>query len=80
MTRRAPRTFMQWSLIVGLLLLHFYLRTHHILNLPAYIDEGFHVKRASWVWDFKTNPGHFAHGKVLLYFWLGLFESPPPGA
>ena len=45
-----------------------------------YVDEGFHIKRAGLVWNFDVNPGRFAHGKVLLYFWLGLFETGPETA
>lgn len=60
-----------------LLLAQFVIRAHHITRLDPYIDESYHVTRAAIVWDFDTNPGRFAHGKVLLYFWLGLFEGGP---
>lgn len=60
-----------------LLLAQFVIRAHHITRLDPYIDESYHVTRAAVVWDFDTNPGRFAHGKVLLYFWLGLFEAEP---
>lgn len=65
------------ALVVILLLLQTFLRTTHIVSLEGFIDEGFHARRADIVWDFDQNPGRFAHGKVLLYFWLGLFESSP---
>ena len=64
--------------VVALLLCLFLIRAHHITAQDPYIDEGFHVTRANVVWDFDTNPGRFAHGKVLLYFWLGIFESDQP--
>lgn len=60
--------------IIALLLLHFFIRTHNILILEPYIDEGFHVSRAATAWDFVENPG--SEGKFLLYYWLGIFEAP----
>lgn len=63
--------------VIALLILGFFIRTHHLLIQNPYIDEGFHIKRASVVWDFAQNPGRFSQGKVLLYFWLGLFETGP---
>jgi hypothetical protein len=66
--------------VVALLLMHFFIRSHHITGFYAYIDEGFHVQRGAVIWDFDMNPGRFAHGKLLLYFWLGLFESKPTDA
>ena len=32
------------------------------------------------VWSFDEHPGRFANGKLLLYYWLGLFELPPISA
>lgn len=60
--------------VILLLLCHFTLRTHNIDVQQAHLDEGFHLSRALTVWNFDVNPGRFAHGKMLLYFWLGLFE------
>lgn len=60
-----------------LLLAQFLIRVHHITVLDPYIDESYHISRASIVWDFDANPGRFAHGKVLLYFWLGFFQAAP---
>lgn len=67
-------------LMVGLLLLHFFIRSHHILRLDAFVDEGYHLTRAAIVWDFDTHPARFANGKFLLYFWLGLFETDSQSA
>ncbi|MCU0515184.1 MAG: glycosyltransferase family 39 protein [Anaerolineae bacterium] len=61
--------------VVLLLLGLFALRSQHIDVQPPYVDEGFHLRRAMRVWDFAENPGRFAHGKVLVYFWMGLFEA-----
>ena len=68
------RKFDLWPVIL-LLLVHFFIRHHHPTWQYAYVDEGFHARRAAVVWDFEQNPGRFAHGKVLLYFWMGLFEG-----
>ncbi len=60
-----------------LLLAQFLIRVHHITILDPYLDESYHISRASIVWHFDSNPGRFAHGKVLLYYWLGLFQAAP---
>jgi hypothetical protein len=62
-------------IVVLLLLCHFMIRTHNIDVQQPYVDEGFHLSRAVRVWDFAENPGRFAHGKVLVYFWMGMFEA-----
>lgn len=66
---------LRYTLIILLLLLHFGIRSYNSDLQPAYVDEGFHTVRATQVWDFEQNPGRFAHGKVLVYFWIGLFEA-----
>ncbi len=63
------------AIVVIVLLCHFMIRTHEIDVQQPYVDEGFHLARAVRVWDFAENPGRFAHGKVLVYFWMGLFEA-----
>lgn len=63
--------------IVLLLVLHFGLRVHNNTAQYAYIDEGFHAINSAKVWDFRENPGRFAYSRVLLYFWLGIFETEP---
>lgn len=70
---------MLWIAVL-LLLAQFLIRVHHITVLDPYIDESYHIARASVVWQFDANPGRFAHGKVLLYFWLGLFQAAPSAA
>lgn len=75
-----PHRFGRMAPVIVLLLVLFFIRTHHIDVQNPYVDEGFHIKRAGLVWDFDVNPGRFAHGKVLLYFWLGLFETGPETA
>ena len=80
MPSTASRRFGRSVPVIILLLVLFFIRTHHIDVQNPYVDEGFHIKRAGLVWNFDVNPGRFAHGKVLLYFWLGLFETGPETA
>lgn len=61
-------------LVIVLLLFHLFIRSTHILAQAPYVDEGFHLVRATTIWDFEENPGRLA-GKLLLYYWLGLFEA-----
>lgn len=61
--------------VIMLLLCHIALRTHNIDVQQVHLDEGFHLSRAMTVYNFDVNPGRFAQGKMLLYFWLGLFEQ-----
>jgi hypothetical protein len=65
----------QLALVVLLLLAQFVIRAHNLSQQDPYLDEGFHIKRGTVAWDFDTNPGRFSHGKMLVYFWLGIFES-----
>jgi len=66
--------------IVCVLLVHLLLRAHHIAALPTYIDEYRHVSRSQLVYNFAHNPIEFSHGKLLLYYWLGLFSPSGQGA
>src|SRR5689334_14242629 len=68
--------FIHLALIIGLLLLQFWLRTYNIGVQEAFVDEGFHVERGEIVWHFQINPGQFSDGKFLFYFWVGLFSGP----
>lgn len=61
--------------VVGLLLLQLLIRTHNITIQNPYIDEGFHIRRAGFIYDFEFHPARVSHGKLLVYFWLGLFET-----
>ncbi len=77
MRRQSKTQPVLWA-VIGLLLLHVALRSHNIAVQDVYIDEGFHTARAVRVWDFDEHPAHFSHGKLLLYYWLGLFEADAP--
>ena len=57
-------------IVFALLLVMLALRVWNLEVQDAYIDEGFHIWRAMDVWHFDENPGRFAHGKLLLYYWL----------
>ncbi|NLX10578.1 MAG: hypothetical protein GXY36_13055 [Chloroflexi bacterium] len=64
-------------IVAALLLLQFLIRTYNTTVQDPYLDEGFHIVRADRIYDFEQHPGRFAHGKVLLYFWLGVFQPTP---
>jgi hypothetical protein len=49
------------------------LRVWNLTVQEAYTDAGYHIRSALEVWSFDQNPGRFAHGKMLLYFWVGIF-------
>jgi 4-amino-4-deoxy-L-arabinose transferase-like glycosyltransferase len=57
-------------IVFALLLVMLALRVWNLHVQDAYLDEGFHIWRAMDVWGFDENPGRFAHGKLLLYYWL----------
>lgn len=73
MSRRRVR-LAPLALIVALLLAGFALRARHITALPLYQDETYHLRRAQAVYRFDANPVAYAHGKLLLYYWIGLFR------
>lgn len=76
-----PRTSStRLALAVTLLLFMAALRLHNLTLQEPFVDEGAHVQRARVVWSFDENPGRFANGKLLLYYWLGVFELPPVDA
>lgn len=62
------------ALAVALLLVGFGLRTQGITALPLYQDETYHLRRAEAVYRFEDNPIAYAHGKLLLYYWIGAFR------
>lgn len=69
-----PRRGVALALAVALLLAGFALRTRHITALPLYQDETYHLRRAEAVYRFADNPIAYAHGKLLLYYWIGAFD------
>lgn len=67
----------QLIFIVALLLTHFFVRAHNLQRQEVFVDEAYHLTRADRVYDFAEHPARFSHGKLLLYFWLGLFKTDP---
>ena len=63
------------ALIVAVLLGQFLLRTHDVLTLPGYADESLHIRRAEVAWDFSDSVASWQPGKLMLYYYLGLFET-----
>ncbi|MBN2303119.1 MAG: glycosyltransferase family 39 protein [Anaerolineae bacterium] len=80
MKRTHVTQWRQWAIVIVLLWVQLGLRGWQITRRDPYIDEAYHLARASVVWDFEQHPGRFAHGKLLVYFWLGLFERTPSEA
>lgn len=72
------RQFSAFLPLILILLFHFGVRSQNLTRQEPYIDEGFHAARAAVIWDFEAHPARFSHGKLLVYFWLGIFESSPP--
>jgi len=66
----------RWGIVIALLWLHAWLRFSHILTQDPYLDEGFHLSRATFIWTYDDNPGYYA-GKLLAYYYYGLFETHP---
>ncbi|HLA41923.1 MAG TPA: glycosyltransferase family 39 protein, partial [Aggregatilineales bacterium] len=61
---------------MAMLLLQLFLRTHENLALPGYADESHHLRRAEVAWDFNIDGyASYIPGKLLLYYYLGLFET-----
>lgn len=74
--RITPNYSKRWLLlIVSLLMLVFFLRSYESLAMPAYADESHHIRRAEVAWEFTVDPvASTQPGKLMLYYYLGLFE------
>lgn len=75
--RSAPVNRAHTARLVALLCIllgQFYLRIHNILEMPIYVDEIRHIERAAIVYKFDVNPLALSHGKLLTYYWIGLFS------
>src|SRR5690606_18968768 len=70
--RSTPRAYL--VLVVALLLVQCALRIHKSAAFPVYIDVSRHIHRAQLVYTFENNPIEFSNGKLLVYYWLGLFS------
>ncbi|KAB2866277.1 MAG: hypothetical protein F9K46_02645, partial [Anaerolineae bacterium] len=60
-------------LMVGLLWLLWFTRAHDIMALAVFVDESLHILRAQMVFDFNDATASILPGKLLLYYYLGLF-------
>ena len=61
------------ALIFSLLVV-FAIRAHNILALPVFVDESLHILRAQVVFDFSDAVASFLPGKLLTYYYFGLFN------
>ncbi|MBI5930241.1 MAG: glycosyltransferase family 39 protein [Chloroflexi bacterium] len=61
-------------LMVGLLWLLWFSRAHQIMALAVFVDESLHILRAQMVFDFKDATASILPGKLLLYYYLGLYH------
>jgi len=71
--RRSRGQGLSLLLVAALLIAQFALRAHHPGAQAAFLDEHYHIRRAELVYSFDRNPIEFANGKLLFYYWLGLF-------
>lgn len=62
-------------LMVLLLLGGFFLRAHRPGALAGFVDEVSHIERSEIIYTLGRNPADVSHGKLLTYYWLGLFET-----
>ncbi len=68
------------AIVTSLLLAQFIVRVHNPGAMAGFIDEYRHISRAQAAYQFDQNPIEFSHGKLLLYYWLGLFDPSGGGA
>lgn len=54
-------------------------RAHEIMGLPVFVDESLHILRAQLVFEFEDATASFLPGKLLLYYYLGLFDPQNSG-
>lgn len=66
-------------LMVGLLWLIWFSRAHQIMALAVFVDESLHILRAQMVFDFNDATASILPGKLLLYYYLGIFDPQDVG-
>lgn len=54
-------------------------RAHNILAMPIFVDESLHMIRAQLVFQFTDAKASFLLAKLLLYYYLGLFDPQDVG-
>ncbi len=57
-----------------LILLAFFIRAHSILAMPPFNDESLHIRRAELIYKFTDRNLNMTLGKLLSYYWIGLFH------
>ncbi|MBZ0309625.1 MAG: glycosyltransferase family 39 protein, partial [Anaerolineae bacterium] len=62
-------------LIVLLLLTALFIRIHHVTALPPFNDESLHIRRAEVAWSLDDLNISLKPGKLLTYYWIGLFNA-----
>lgn len=70
----------QLWLLTFLLWLLWAVRAYNIMTLPVFVDESLHILRAQMVFEFDDATASFLPGKLLLYYYLGLFSPENVGA
>lgn len=55
------------------------IRVHRLLTLPVFVDESLHIMRAQVVFDFTDAVASFLPGKLLTYYYFGLFGPENSG-
>lgn len=66
-------------LSVALLWLIWFVRAHNIMAMPVFVDESLHIIRAQVVYDFSDAKASILPAKLLLYYYLGLFDPQDVG-
>lgn len=55
------------------------IRAHHVMALPVFVDESLHILRAQAVFNFTDAKASILPAKLLLYYYLGLFNPQDVG-
>lgn len=66
-------------LMVLLLWVIWVVRAYNIMAMPIFVDESLHIIRAQVVYDFTDAKASILPAKLLLYYYLGLFDPQDVG-
>jgi hypothetical protein len=75
-TARHPRALLMHMVLLWLIWAS---RAHAVMKLPIFVDESLHILRAQMVFQFTDATASFLPGKLLLYYYLGLFAPQDVG-
>ncbi len=56
-----------------------FVRAYNIMAMPIFVDESLHIIRAQVVYDFTDAKASILPAKLLLYYYLGLFDPQDVG-